>query len=227
MRFGRGDISFPATTVARWVWLLLYLVVDVWSRKVVALGCSRGGSSENRAAELVAAGLPERALPRPRGLLRPPEASSSRDPPRDNGMHARGPLESEGWRAGVLRSFSQAQGFKRQPLLRIPVPKTLKYRPDYPRTAHFASIDEACSGGGVCRLVTNHWHRSQRINSSRPISVTAERASTICKKRAISTRRRRSGPIRDAGAKTTDAGVSQKEVLDQQATRKAKTDPGA
>ena len=45
------DISFLQTTV-RGVWLYLYLVVDVWSRKVVAWDVAEVESSEI-AAELV------------------------------------------------------------------------------------------------------------------------------------------------------------------------------
>ena len=100
------DISFLPTTV-RGVWLYLYLVLDIWSRKVVAWDVAEVESAE------IAADLVQRACLRER--YRRPSGFSSHQCPKqplildaDNGNAMRGAtLESRLEEMGVLRSFSR------------------------------------------------------------------------------------------------------------------------
>ena len=117
MRSGRGtsafcrprfsaDHGFLPTTV-RGVWLYLYLVVDVWSRKVVAWDVAEVESAEI-AADLVQRACLKERYRRPSGL----GSHQCPQPPlilhADNGNAMRGAtLESRLEEMGVLRSFSR------------------------------------------------------------------------------------------------------------------------
>jgi len=91
------DISYLPTTV-RWIWLYLYLVIDVWSRMVVV--CEVAGRED----PVDAADLVSRACIRERismGRKQPPILHA------DNGNAMRAAtLESRLEELGVLRSFS-------------------------------------------------------------------------------------------------------------------------
>ena len=128
------DITFLPTSV-RGVWLYLYLVIDVWSRKVVAW------DGADREEAQIAADLVGRACLRER-------ISKGRPQPlilhADNGNAMRAAtLESRLEELGVLRSFSRPRVSNDNPYSES-LFHTLKYRPDYPRRP-FQSVAEACS----------------------------------------------------------------------------------
>jgi hypothetical protein len=100
------DISFLPTTV-RGVWLYLYLVVDVWSCKVVAWDVAEGESAEI-AADLVQRACLKERYRRPSGF----GSHQSHQPPlilhADNANAMSGAtLESRPEEVGVLRFFSR------------------------------------------------------------------------------------------------------------------------
>ena len=117
------DITYLPTSV-RGVWLYLYLVIDVWSRKVVAWDVAEREDAQ------IAADLVSRACLRDR-------ISKSRPRPlilhADNGNAMRADtLESRLEELGVLRSFSRPRVSNDNPYSES-LFRTLKYRPDYPR----------------------------------------------------------------------------------------------
>ena len=117
------DITCLPTTV-RGIWLYLYLVVDVWSRKVVAWDVAEVESAE------LAADLVSRACLRER-------ISKGRQQPltlhADNGNAMRAAtLESRLEELGVLRSFSRPRVSNDNPYSES-LFRTVKYRHDYPR----------------------------------------------------------------------------------------------
>ena len=131
-RCGAGTSYLP--TAMRGVWLYLYLVIDVWRRKVVAWDVAE---RENQA---IAADLVSRACLRER-------VSKGRKQPlilhADNGNAMRAAtLESRLEGLDVLRSFSRPRVSNDNPysesLFRI-----AKYRPVYPSWP-FSSVKTAC-----------------------------------------------------------------------------------
>jgi putative transposase len=127
------DITYLPSTV-RGMWLYLYLVIDVWSRKVVAWDV------DEREDPAIAADLVSRACLRER-------ISKGRKQPltlhADNGSALRAAtLERRLEELGVLRSFSRPlvsnDNSYSESLFR-----TVKYWPEYPRKP-FASKDQAC-----------------------------------------------------------------------------------
>jgi len=111
---------------------------------------------------------------------------------------------------GVLRFLFQARVSNDNPT-QNPCSETLKYRPDYPRRPFSQAKTEACEWvAGVCSVV-QHWHRHSGIKFVTPhFSVTAERSSTICKKRAdIYGEGPSRAPYRDAGSQNTPDGWRQ------------------
>jgi len=100
------DITYLPTTV-RDVWLNLYMVVDVWSRKVVAWDVAEVESAQI-AADLVQRACFKERSHRPIGF----DSSQCQQPTlalqADNGSAMRGAtLESRLEGMGVLRSFSR------------------------------------------------------------------------------------------------------------------------
>lgn len=127
------DITYVPTTV-RGIWLNLYLVIDVWSRKVVAWDVAE------REDPAIAADLESRACLRER-------ISKGRNQPlilhADNGNAMRAAtLESHLEELGVLRSFSRPRVSNDNPYSES-LFRTVKYRPDYPRRP-LASKEQAC-----------------------------------------------------------------------------------
>ena len=125
------DITYLPTTV-RGIWLYLYLVIDVWSRKVVAWDVAE------REDPAIAAALVSRACLRER-------ISKGRAKPlilhADNGNAMRAAtLESRLEELGVLRSFSRPRVSNDNPYSEAQF-KTLKYRPDFPD--RFGCIEDA------------------------------------------------------------------------------------
>ncbi len=132
-------------TTVRGIWLYLYLVIDVWSRKVVAWDVAE------REAPAIAADLVSRACLRER-------ISKRRRQPlilhADNGNPMRAAtLENRLEELGVLRSFSLF--------------RTAKYRHDYPRKP-FTNKEEACKWVASFADWYNHRHRHSGIKCVTP-----------------------------------------------------------
>ena len=151
------DITYLPTTV-RGIWLYLYLVIDVWSRKVVAWDV------DEREDPAIAADLVSRACFRER-------ISKGRQQPlilhADNGNAMRAAtLESRLEELGVLRSFSRPRVSNDNPYSES-LFRTVKYRPDYPRKP-FASKEQACQWVAAFVDWYNHRHRHSGIKFVTP-----------------------------------------------------------
>jgi transposase InsO family protein len=168
------DITYLPTSV-RGVWLYLYLVIDVWSRKVVAWDVAEREEAQ------IAADLVSRACLRER-------ISKSRPRPlilhADNGNAMRAAtLESRLEELGVLRSFSRPRVSNDNPYSES-LFRTVKYRPDYPRRP-FRSQEEACRW--ACAFVDwyNHRHRHSSIRFVTPDQRHSGKADELCRHRAL------------------------------------------
>jgi len=119
----------------RGVWLYLYRVIDVWSRKVVVWDVAEREEAE------IAANLLSRAC------LRERISKGSRQhliPHADNGNAMRAAtLKSRLEELGVLRSFSRPKVSNDNPHSES-LFRAVKYRPDYPKHP-FQSVEEACA----------------------------------------------------------------------------------
>jgi putative transposase len=166
------DITYLPTTV-RGIWLYLYLVIDVWSRKVVAWDVAE------REDPAIAADLVSRACLRER-------ISKGRKKPlilhADNGNAMRAAtLESRLEELGVLRSFSRPRVSNDNPYSES-LFRTVKYRPDYPRKP-FASKDQACQWVASFVDWYNHQHRHSGIKFVTPHERHSGQAVGICRYR--------------------------------------------
>ena len=151
------DITYLPTSV-RGVWLYLYLVIDVWSRKVVAWDVAEREEAQ------IAADLVSRACLRER-------ISRGRPQPlilhADNGNAMRAAtLESRLEELGVLRSFSRPRVSNDNPYSES-LFRTVKYRPDYPRRP-FQSAEEACAWVVAFVRWYNDQHRRSGIRFVTP-----------------------------------------------------------
>jgi len=158
------DITYLPTTV-RGVWLYLYLVIDVWSRKVVAWDVAE------REDPATAANLVSRACLRER-------ISNRRQHPlilhADNGNAMRAAtLECRLEELGVLRSFSRPRVSNDNPYSES-LFRTAKYRPDYPNRP-FASREDACQWVAMFVDWYNHRHRHSGIKFVTPKSLRKNR----------------------------------------------------
>jgi len=167
------DITYLPTTV-RGVWLYLYLVIDVWSRKVVAWDVAEREDAQ------IAADLVSRACLRER-------ISKGRRQPlilhADNGNAMRAAtLESRLEELGVLRSFSRPRVSNDNPYSES-LFRTAKYRPDYPRRP-FASKEEACRWVASFVDWYNDRHRHSGIKFVTPQQRHSGQAVAICRHRA-------------------------------------------
>jgi transposase InsO family protein len=168
------DITYLPTTV-RGIWLYLYLVIDVWRRKVVAWDVAE------REDPAIAADLVSRACLRER-------ISKGRKQPlilhADNGNAMRAAtLESRLEELGVLRSFSRPRVSNDNPYSES-LFRTVKYRPDYPRKP-FSSKDQACQWVAAFVAWYNHQHRHSGIKFVTPQQRHGGRAVEICRHRAV------------------------------------------
>ena len=127
------DISYLPTSV-KGNWLYLYLVMDVWSRKVV------GWDVESSEDPKLAANLIARDCLRERITRRckQPLILHADD---SNEIRA-ATLEVRLEELGVLRSFSRPRVSNDNPYSESLL-RTIKYRPDYPRKP-FSSKEQAC-----------------------------------------------------------------------------------
>jgi len=167
------DITYLPTSV-RGVWLYLYLVIDVWSRKVVAWDVAEREDAQ------IAADLVSRACLRER-------ISKGRRQPlilhADNGNAMRAAtLESRLEELGVLRSFSRPRVSNDNPYSES-LFRTAKYRPDYPRRP-FASKEEACRWVASFVDWYNDRHRHSGIKFVTPQQRHSGQAVAICRHRA-------------------------------------------
>jgi len=175
------DITYLPTTV-RGVWLYLYLVVDVWSRKVVAWDVAEVESAEI-AADLVQRACLKERYHRPRGFggHQPQQKPLILHADNGNAMRA-ATLESRLEEMGVLRSFSRPRVSNDNPYSES-LFRTVKYRPDYP-SRPFASKHDACQW--VCAFVDwyNHRHRHSGIKFVTPHQRHSGAATLICQQRS-------------------------------------------
>ena len=166
------DISYLPTNV-KGIWLYLYLVVDVWSRKIVAWDVEEKEDPE------IAAKLVTRACLRER-------ISRRRQQPlilhADNGNAMRAAtLEARLEELGILRSFSRPRVSNDNPYSES-LFKTVKYRPDYPRRP-FTSKDEACLWIASFVEWYNHQHRHSGIKFVTPHQRHCGEATMLCRHR--------------------------------------------
>jgi transposase InsO family protein len=188
------DITYLPTTV-RGVWLYLYLVVDVGTRKVVAWDVAEAESAEI-AADLVQWACLKERYRRPRGF----SANQCPQPPlilhADNGNAMRGAtLEARLEEMGVLRSFSRPKVSNDNPYSES-LFRTVKYRPDYP-SRPFASKDEACEWVAAFVDWYNYRHRHSGIKFVTPHQRHSGAATAICQQRAeVYEKARRANPTR-------------------------------
>ena len=166
------DISYLPTSV-KGIWLYLYLVIDVWSRKVVAWDV------EDCEDPKLAANLVTRACLRERiGKRRLQPLILHAD--NGNAMRA-ATLEVRLEELGVLRSFSRPRVSNDNPYSES-LFRTIKYRPDYPRMP-FTSKEQACLW--VLDFVEwyNHRHRHSGIKFVTPEQRRFGEAVEICRQR--------------------------------------------
>jgi transposase InsO family protein len=166
------DISFLPTNV-KGIWLYLYLVIDVWSRKIVAWDV------EEKEDPKIAAKLVTRACLRER-------ISRRRHQPlilhADNGNAMRAAtLEARLEELGILRSFSRPRVSNDNPYSES-LFRTIKYRPDYP-SRPFTSKDDACLW--IVSFVEwyNHQHRHSGIKFVTPHQRHCGEATMLCRHR--------------------------------------------
>ena len=168
------DITYLPTTV-RGIWLYLYLVIDVWSRKVVAWDV------DEREDPAIAADLVSRACLRERirkGRKQPLILHA------DNGNAMRAAtLESCLEELGVLRFFSRPRVSNDNPYSES-LFRTAKYRPDYPRRP-FASKEEACQWVASFVDWYNHRHRHSGIKFVTPHQRHSGQAVEVCRHRSV------------------------------------------
>ena len=168
------DITYLPTSV-RGVWLYLYLVVDVWSRKIVAWDVAEREDAQ------VAADLISRACIR--------ERISKRRQRRlvlhaDNGSAMRAAtLEVRLEELGVLRSFSRPRVSNDNPYSEA-LFRTAKYRPYYP-SRPFAGKEEACQWAAAFVHWYCHEHRHSAIKFVTPQQRHSGQAAAICQKRTL------------------------------------------
>ena len=168
------DITYLPTSV-RGVWLYLYLVVDVWSRKIVAWDVAEREDAQ------VAADLISRACIRERVSKRRQRRLVLHA---DNGSAMRAAtLEVRLEELGVLRSFSRPRVSNDNPYSEA-LFRTAKYRPDYP-SRPFAGKEEACQWAAAFVHWYCHEHRHSAIRFVTPQQRHSGRAAAICQKRTL------------------------------------------
>jgi putative transposase len=142
------DITWLPTTV-RGVYLHLYLVMDVWSRRIVGWRIAEGDCAEI-AAELITQACRDGGVD-PRGLVLHS----------DNGkpMRASTLITTLQW-LGVVPSFSRPHVSDDNPYSEA-LFRTLKHTPAYP---HVPFADMACAEGWVNRFVG--WYNSEHRHSA-------------------------------------------------------------
>jgi transposase InsO family protein len=162
-------------TIVRGIWLYLYLVIDVWSRKV------EDWDVDEREDPAIAADLVSRACLRER-------ISKGRKQPlilhADNGNAMRvATLESRLEELGVLSSFSRPRVSNDNPYSES-LFRTVKYRPDNPRKP-FTSKENSCQWVSASVDWYNHQHRHIGIKVVTPQQRHCGQSIVICRYRAV------------------------------------------
>jgi hypothetical protein len=183
------------------VWRLVYhyLVIDDWSRKVVAWDVAE------REDPIIAADLVGRACIRER-IIKGRKQPLILHPDNGNAMRAV-TLESRLEELGVLRSFSRPRVLNDNPYSES-LFRTAKFRPDYP-VRPFASAEDVCLW--VVSFVDwyNHRHRHSGLKFVTPHHGTAARPwRSACT--GVSPKSRPGSGIRAAGHAPFSVGLNQK-----------------
>ena len=166
------DITYLPTSV-RGVWLYLYLVVDVWSRKIVAWDVHEREDAQ-LAADLISRACIRERISKQRQRRLVLHA--------DNGSAMRAAtLEVRLEELGVLRSFSRPRVSNDNPYSEA-LFRTAKYRPDYP-SRPFTSKEEACQWVVAFVDWYVHEHRHSAIRFVTPQQRHSGQAPGICKQR--------------------------------------------
>ena len=176
------DISYLPTSV-RGIWLYLYLVIDVWSRKVVAWDVAER-EDPKIAAELVSRACLQGAdLPNAAGKPLILHADNGNALAAGFSKSCAPPPSRPGWRSLGYSDPSPGQGSATTTHFRNPCFRTAKYRPDYP-SRPFSSKEEACLW--VTGFVDwyNHTHRHSGIRFVTPHERHSGQAVAICRHRA-------------------------------------------
>lgn len=181
------DITYLKTPV-RGVFLYLYLIMDIWSRKVMG-AVVHGEESAEHAARLFEAICQRRGL-NPAGIVLHA----------DNGGPMKGAtMVATLERLGVLPSFSRPAVSNDNPFSES-LFRTLKYRPEYP-TQPFADLAAARTWVAAFVQWYNHEHRHSAIRFVTPAERHAGRETTILAARErVYARARARRPERWAGA---------------------------
>jgi len=181
------DITYLRTPV-RGVFVYLYLMLDVWSRKVVGWAVHDVESAECAAALFLVSCRAERLDPA--GIVLHA----------DNGGPMKGAtMVATLERLGVLASFSRP-GVSNDNAYSESLFRTLKYCPAYP-TLPFADLVAARTW--VAAFV--HWYNTQHLHSAIRFVTPADRhagrdAALLLRRRAVYARARRRTPARWSGA---------------------------
>lgn len=181
------DITYLRTPV-RGVFVYLYLMLDVWSRKVVGWAVQDVESAECAAALFLAICRTQRLDPT--GIVLHA----------DNGGPMKGAtMVATLERLGVLASFSRPSTSNDNPFSEA-LFRTLKYRPDYP-TQPFADL--VAARAWVAAFV--HWYNTRHLHSAIRFVTPDDRhagrdTAILVARRAVYTRARRRTPARWSGA---------------------------
>ena len=180
------DITYLKSPVLG-AFFYLYLVVDIFSRKIVAADVHAAGDSE-RAAELIArARAPEGT--HPRQLALPPD---HRPPP--NGARLLATLQE----LGVMPSFSRPRVSDDNPFSEA-LFRTAKYRPEYP-SRPFASLEEARAWVRWFVQWYDHQHLHSGINFVTPAHRHAgDDVEILARRHEVYEAARRRNPARWSG----------------------------
>jgi transposase InsO family protein len=181
------DITYLNSPV-RGMYYYLYLVLDVWSRKIVGWAVHETESNELAAMLITRASAAEGANPRGRVLHA------------DNG----GPMTGATMLAtlqqlGIVPSFSRPSVSNDNPYSESAF-RTVKYRPEFPRGGRFASLEDA--GTWVAAFVAwyNFEHRHSAIRFVTPNDRhTGREKEILAKRKKLLERKRKQRPERWSG----------------------------
>lgn len=165
------DITYLKSTV-RGRFFYLYLVVDVWSRKIVGWDVHRSESAHHAAALIRE--VCEREGPDSQGVVLHS----------DNGQPMRGAtmLATLQW-LGVVPSFSRPY-VKDDNAYSESLFRTLKHRPSYPRRA-FPSVEQARSWTASFVHWYNHEHRHSAVRFVTPAQRHSGAEAALLEKRQL------------------------------------------
>jgi transposase InsO family protein len=173
------DITYLRSAL-RGQYYFLYLVVDVWSRKIVAWEVALQETSEIAAAMIARAGV-ENGVDRDRLVIHS-----------DNGAPMKGAtLLATLQSLGIVPSFSRPRVYDDNPYSEA-LFRTLKYRPEYP-SLPFSSLEEAqCWVEGFVRWYnTEHRHSAIRFVTPQVRHAGAESQVLLKRKEVYEAAKRR------------------------------------